>query len=80
MLTNIVALQAPQKTNISTIKNIETIILRVVIVQILLHKFFLKVVNSKKILPGTMTKMVQQDLGSMRMVLKDIWNIVVEPQ
>ena len=55
--------EAMQKMNISTIKNIGIIILRAEIVQTLHHRFFLKEVNSEKILHGTMTKMEQQEVG-----------------
>jgi hypothetical protein len=80
MLINIVVLQAPQNLLISIIKSIGTITPRVVIVQTLHHKFFLKVENSEKMVLGAMTKMEPQDLGSMQMDLKDIWYIAVERQ
>lgn len=48
---------------LSIIINIEILIQKVEIVQILRHKYYAKEENSRKILHGTMTKEVQQVLG-----------------
>jgi hypothetical protein len=63
MPINIVELLVKNNIDLNIIKNTEIIILKVEIVQILHHKFYLKVEDLEKILLGIMMVVVQLEHG-----------------